>query len=79
MGHMMGDGKAISKRLLSNAPYEQLLDDDLRVQAKRDKKNWERDDKQDKHNDPAKKPDIRLTLFMLSPNLKRKFAALQFS
>ena len=75
----MGSGKAITKRLLANATYEQLLDDDLRVQAKRDKKNWERDDKQDSHNDPAKKSDIRLTLFMLSPHLKVKFAALQIS
>ena len=64
----MGSGKAITKRLLANATYEQLLDDDLRVQAKRDKKNWEKDDKQVSHNDPAKKSDIRLTLSMLSPN-----------
>ena len=75
----MGSGKAITKRLLANATYEQLLDDDLRVQAKRDKKNWERDDKQDSHNDPAKKSDIRSTLSMLSPDLKVKFAALQLS
>ena len=75
----MGGEKAISKRLLSNATYEQLLDDDLRVQAKRDKKNSERDDKQDNLNEPAKKSSIRLTLSMLSPNLKRRFAALQLS
>ena len=43
----MGGGKAISNILLSNAPYEQLLDDGFRVQEKRDKKSWERDDKQD--------------------------------
>ena len=75
----MGSEKAISKRLLSNATYEQLLDDDLRVQAKRDKKNSESDDKQDNINEPAKKSSIRLTLSMLSPNLKRRFAALQLS
>ena len=69
----------IYKCMLSNATYEQLLDDDLRGQEKRDKKNWESDDRQDSTNDPSKTSDIWLTLSMLSPNLKIKFTALQFS
>ena len=41
-----GGGKANSKRLLSNASFNELLDDDLRTQAKR-AKQLDRDDKVD--------------------------------
>ena len=29
-----------AKRLLENATHDKILDDDLRIQAKRDKTNW---------------------------------------
>ena len=65
----------ISMRFLTNAAYEQLLRDDLRVHAKRDEKNWETHAKLDNNNDLL---EIRLTVFVLSP-IKAKFTALQLS
>ena len=66
-----------SKRLLENADHDQILDDDLRLQAKRDRKNWMKGEKAS--SDSLKKPEIRLTSSMLSKNLRERFADLQFS
>ena len=73
----IGGRKAINQRLLENATYDQLLDDDLRTQAKRDKKNWIKDDKLDNHVDPRNKSEIRLTSSMLPQSLREKFATLE--
>ena len=43
-----------TKRLLENADHDQILDDDLRLQAKRDKKNWDKGSKVDA--DSVEKP-----------------------
>ena len=66
-----------SKRLLENANHEQILDDDLRLQAKRDKQNWDKGSKV--HADAFKRPDIRLTSSMLPKSLREKFASIEFS
>ena len=66
-----------SKRLLENANHEQILDDDLRLQAKRDKQNWNKGSKV--HADAFKRPDIRLTSSMLPKSLREKFASIEFS
>ena len=71
--------KTISKRLLSNASYDALLDDDLSLQAKRDKKNLEKDNELGSRADPRNKSEIRLTLSMLSPKLRERFASLALS
>ena len=65
-----------TKRLLDNATHDQILDDDLRLQAKRDKKNW---DKSGKVDNPLNKPEIRLTSSMLPKSLREKFASIEFS
>ena len=71
--------KTISKRLLSNASYDALLDDDLSLQAKRDKKNLEKDNELGSRADPRNKSEIRLTNSMLSPKLRERFASLALS
>ena len=38
-----GSEKTSSKRLLCNAPFEEILDDDLRIEAKRARKSYEQD------------------------------------
>ena len=59
--------KSISaKRLLENASHEQILDDDLRIQAKRDKKNWTKGEKVDSLAGQLNPPEIRLTNSMMS-------------
>ena len=66
-----------SKRLLENADHDQILDDDLRLQAKGDKKNWEKGGKVD--GDSLKQLEIRLTSSMLPKSLREKFASIEFS
>ena len=68
-----------AKRLLENATHDQILDDDLRIQAKRDKKNWIKGEKMDKVVDPSNPPNIRLTRSMLPKSLREKFANVEFS
>ena len=68
-----------AKRLLENAIHDQLLDDDLRIQAKRDKTNWIKGGKMDKVVDPLNIPNIRLTRSMLPKSLREKFADVEFS
>ena len=65
-----------TKRLLDNATHDQILDDDLRLRAKRDKKNW---DKSGKVDNPLNKHDFRLTISMLPKSLREKFASIEFS
>ena len=68
-----------AKRPLENATHDQILDDDLRIQAKRDKTNWMKGDKLDNNVDPINKPEIRLTSSMLPKSLREKFATLELS
>ena len=68
-----------TKRLLENATHAQILDDDLRLQAKRDKKNWDQGGKVDSIAGSFKKPEIRLTCSMLPKSLREKFASIEFS
>ena len=66
-----------AKRLLENATHDQILDDDLRIQAKRDKKNWMEENKLGTNSDPSNKSEIRLTSSMLPLSLRLKFASLE--
>ena len=68
-----------AKRLLENATHDQILDDDLRIKAKRDKTNWMKGEQMDSNVDPFNKPEIRLTSSMLPKNLREKFANVEFS
>ena len=68
-----------AKRLLENASHEQILDDDLRIQAQRDKTNWITGEKADSNADQLNKPEIRLTNSMMSKKLREKFAHLELS
>jgi hypothetical protein len=72
-----GGRKMTNKRSLENASYDELLDDDLRIQAKRDKKNWMEDNKLGTNSDPSNKSEIRLTSSMLPLSLRLKFASLE--
>ena len=63
--------KTSSKRLLCNASFEKILDDDLRIQAKRARKSYE----QDKTLVGLSNP-VPLRASMLSPNLRQRFAHL---
>ena len=65
-----------TKRLLDNVTHGQILDDDLRLQAKRDKQNW---DKSRKVHNPFDKSEIRSTSSMLPKSLREKFASIEFS
>ena len=69
-----GGGKANSKRLLSNASFNELLDDDLRTQAKRARK-LDRDDKVDDLVVPPRTPN-QLRASMLPISLREKFGYL---
>ena len=69
-----GGGKANSKRLLSNASFNELLDDDLRTQAKRARK-LDRDDKVDDLVVPPRTPNP-LRASMLPISLREKFGYL---
>ena len=68
--------KASSKRLLSNAPFEQILDDDLRIEAKRARKSFEQDQTQAGAINPVSTPHRGLRASMLSENIRKKFAHL---
>ena len=69
-----GSGKASSKRLLSNASFNELLDDDLRTQAKR-AKQLDGDDKMDDIVVPPRAPN-QLRASMLPISLREKFGYL---
>jgi len=66
-----GSEKTSSKRLLCNVPFEEILDDDLRIEAKRARKSYE----QDKTLVGVLNP-VPLRATMLSPNLRQRFAHL---
>ena len=63
-----------AKRLLENATHDQILDDDLRIQAKRDKRNWIKGEKIISDDRPT---EIRLTNSMLPKSLREKFPNLE--
>ena len=69
-----GNGKANSKRMLSNASFNELLDDDLRTQAKR-AKQLDGDDKMDDIVVPPRAPN-QLRASMLPISLREKFGYL---
>ena len=69
-----GSGKASSKRMLSNASFNELLDDDLRTQAKR-AKQLDGDDKMDDIVVPPRAPN-QLRASMLPISLREKFGYL---
>ena len=73
-GSNEGASKAISKRLLSNASFDQLLDDDLRAQTKR-AKICDKDNQWDNLVVPARS-SVQIRSSMLSPNLRERFAHL---
>ena len=59
-----------SGSLGSNAPYEQILDDDLKIEAKRAKRQLARQNHMVRPNQPS------FSASMLSPNLRQRFAHL---
>ena len=65
--------KASCQRLQSNAPFEQILDDDLRLEAKRAGKSHEQD-KTSTGVEILSQKELRAN--MLSPNLRQRFAYL---
>ena len=69
-----GNGKATSKRLLENATFDQLLDDDLRTQAKR-AKQLEMGNTSDSLTDHRGTRN-HLRASMLSPKLRDRFSYL---
>ena len=68
--------KVSSERLLSNASFEKILDDDLRSEAKRAKKNSEQDQTHAGVLNPVSTLNRELRASMLSPNLRQRFAHL---
>ena len=68
--------KTSSKRLHSNASLEQILDDDLRLEAKRARKSFEQDQTQAGVLNPVSTLNRELRASMLSPNLRERFAHL---
>ena len=68
--------KTSSKRLLSNASFEEILDDDLRLQAKQARKSYEQDKTLAGVQIPVSSRPRELRAAMLSPNLRQRFAHL---
>ena len=68
--------KTSSKRLHSNASFEQILDDDLRIDAKRAKKSHEQDETLARVQITVSSRPRELRAAMLSPNLRQRFAHL---
>ena len=71
-----GSGKASSKRLHSNALFEEILDDDLRSEAKRAKKSLEQDETLARVLNPVLPFKRELRASMLSQNIRQRFAHL---
>ena len=67
---------ASSKRLHSNALFEEILNDDLRSEAKRAKKSLEQDETLARVLNPVVPFKRELRASMLSPNLRQRFAHL---
>ena len=65
-----------SNRLLSNASFEEILDDDLRLQAKQARKSYEQDKTLAGVQIPVSSQKRELRASMLSPNLRQRFAHL---
>ena len=68
--------KVSSERLLSNASFEKILDDDLRSEAKWAKKSFEQDQTHAGVVNPVSTLNRELRAPMLSPNLRQRFAHL---
>ena len=68
--------KTTYKRLLSNASFDKILDDDLRWEAKRARKSFERDKTLAGVVNPVSPLNRELRASMLSPSLRERFAHL---
>ena len=68
--------KTSSKRLLCNASFEKILDDDLRIQAKRARKRYEQDKTLVGVSNPVPPFRRELRASMLSPKLRQRFSHL---